>query len=714
MQSPAQQAQEILQNTFGYSDFRHNQKDIVDKILDGGDAFVLMPTGGGKSLCYQIPAMVRDGVGVIVSPLIALMQDQVDALQQLGIKAAFLNSTMTGIEQREVEEMLLKGELQMLYVAPERILSPQTLNLLKQCKIALFAIDEAHCVSQWGHDFRPEYQRLSALPEQFPNVPRIALTATADNRTRAEIIQQLRLDEAGVYVNSFDRPNITYTISEGQNARDKLLKFINSKHEGEAGIVYCLSRKKVETTADWLSNKGLKALPYHAGLGVEVRAKNQKRFLREEGIIIVATIAFGMGIDKPNVRFVAHLSLPKNIEAYYQETGRAGRDGDPADAWMSYGLQDVIFLRQMMNDGNGSEEYKRLTNQKLDAMLGLCEMATCRRLAILSYFDEIMEEPCGNCDNCLNPPETWDATEDAQKALSTVFRTGQRFGVAYLIKVLTGKSDDRIVQFGHDKVSTWGIGENLKNHEWSSLYRQLISQGYLNTNSEYGGVELTEKSRALLRGEETLIARKQRKPEKSTSSSSKGGSKAKSELRSMDEELFEALRECRAELANEQGVPAFVIFADTSLVEMARKRPQTEDTFRYINGVGDMKLQRYGEAFMEVIREFPVPELLNNNFSDTINETLSLYNDKLTIAEIAEKRELSVSTIYGHLADVIEAGMLSAPDVLEIEGDDFALIEGTAEQLNSKQENTLKPLFDELDGEFEYGVLRCVVSGMTG
>jgi len=712
MPSATQQAKTILQTTFGYDDFRHNQKDIIDQLLEGGDAFVLMPTGGGKSLCYQIPAMARDGVGVIVSPLIALMQDQVDALQQLGIKSAFLNSTMSGAEQYEVEQALLNGELEMLYVAPERILSPQTLALLKQCKISLFAIDEAHCVSQWGHDFRPEYQRLSALPEQFPNVPRIALTATADNRTRSEIIQQLRLDNAGVYVNSFDRPNITYTITEGQNARDKLLQFINGKHNGEAGIVYCLSRKKVESTAEWLSNKGLNALPYHAGLGAEIRAKNQKRFLREEGIIIVATIAFGMGIDKPNVRFVAHLSLPKNIEAYYQETGRAGRDGDSADAWMSYGLQDVISLRQMMNDGNGSEEYKRLTNQKLDSMLGLCEMATCRRQAILAYFDESMSEPCGNCDNCLNPPETWDATVDAQKALSTVYRTGQRFGVAYLIKVLLGKSDDRIVQFGHDKVSTWGIGENLKNHEWSSLYRQLISQGYLNTNSEYGGVELTEKSRALLKGEESLIARKQRKPEKSASGSK--GSKAKSELRGMDEELFEALRECRAELANEQGVPAFVIFGDASLVEMARKRPSTDDTFRYISGVGDLKLQRYGEAFMNVVRQFPVPELLNNNFSDTINDTLSLYNEKLTIAEIAEKRELSTGTIYGHLADVIEAGMLSAPDVLDIEGDDFSLIEGMAEQLNSKQENALKPLFDELDGEFEYGVLRCVLSGMAG
>ncbi len=705
------QAKTILQNTFGYSDFRHNQKNIIKQLLDGGDAFVLMPTGGGKSLCYQIPAMLREGVGVIVSPLIALMQDQVDALKQLGIKAAFLNSTMTALEQRDVEEALLKGELQMLYVAPERLLSEQTLNLLKQCKIALFAIDEAHCVSQWGHDFRPEYQRLSALPERFPDVPRIALTATADNRTRAEIIHQLRLDDAGVYVNSFDRPNINYTISEGLNARDKLWTFIQDKHKGRAGIVYCLSRKKVEATAEWLTKKGLTALPYHAGLSTEIRAHNQQRFLREEGVIIVATIAFGMGIDKPNVRFVAHLSLPKNIEAYYQETGRAGRDGEMADAWMSYGLQDVIFLRQMMQDGNGSEEYKRLTNQKLDSMLGLCEMASCRRQAILAYFDEVMDEPCGNCDNCLNPPETWDATEDAQKALSTVYRTGQRFGVSYLAKVLQGKADERITQNGHDQISTWGIGENLKGHEWSGLFRQLISQGFLNTNSEYGGVELTENSRSLLRGEITLLARKQRKPEKEKRE--KNG-RVKSELRSMDEELFEALRALRTDLASEQGVPPYVIFSDASLIEMAKQRPQSSDTFRFINGVGEMKLERYGEKFMQVVREYPLPDLLKNNFSDTVNETLTLNQAGFDIEAISAKRGLSASTIYSHLADVIEAGMLSAADALDLDDEDISTIEQTAEFLNSKQKGSLKPLFDEFDGEWDYGILRCVVNGMAG
>ncbi len=708
-----QNAKNILQNTFGYSDFRHNQEDIIRQLINGGDAFVLMPTGGGKSLCFQIPAIVRDGVGVVISPLIALMQDQVDALKQLGINAAFLNSTLNSFDRQNVEESLLRGDLQMLYVAPERLLNEQTLNLLAQCKISLFAIDEAHCVSQWGHDFRPEYQKLSVLPERFPEVPRIALTATADRRTRSEIIQQLKLNNAGVYVSSFDRPNITYTISEEQNARDKLWRFIQQKHSGDAGIVYCLSRKKVEATAEWLTNKGLVALPYHAALPVEVRARNQQRFLREDGVIIVATIAFGMGIDKPDVRFVAHLNLPKNIEAYYQETGRAGRDGEPADAWMSYGLQDVLLLRQMMQESNGSDEYKRIIHQKLDAMLGLCELASCRRQAILAYFDEHMEEPCGNCDNCLNPPETWDATTDAQKALSTVYRTGQRFGVAYVTDVLVGKTDQRIIQNGHDKISTWGIGNDVTQVEWRSLFRQLIAQGYLNSNMErFGALELTQKSRPLLRGEIKLMARKYQRPASASASRKTKSSQAKAELRTMDAELFAALRDLRSELANEQGVPPYVIFSDASLIEMARKRPQTKDTFRFISGVGEMKLARYGEQFMAVIREYPLPEILNNNFSDTVNETLALYHEGNSVEEIAEKRGLVLSTIYSHLADVIEAGMLASRDVLDIDEEDIELIERTAELLKTREERAFKPLFDELEGEFDYGILRCVVAGM--
>ncbi len=709
MTNTLENAQSILQKTFGYGEFRHNQKQIVQQLIDGGDAFVLMPTGGGKSLCYQIPSLTREGVGIIVSPLIALMQDQVDTLKQLGIRAAYLNSTLTSEESHNVQQALFDGELDMLYVAPERLLGEHTLQMLERCKIALFAIDEAHCVSQWGHDFRPEYQRLSALPQRFPNVPRIALTATADKRTRHEIIQQLNLNDAGVYTNSFDRPNITYTISEAQNGRDKLWKFIKQNHPNDAGIVYCLSRKKVESTAEWLCKQGVTALSYHAGLGANIRAHNQQRFLREEGIIIVATIAFGMGIDKPNVRFVAHLSLPKNIEAYYQETGRAGRDGEPANAWMSYGLQDVITLRQMMHGSVGNETYKRITQQKLDSMLGLCELASCRRQTILGYFDEELSEPCGNCDNCLNPPETWDATEDARKALSTVYRTGQRFGVSYVTDILMGKTDDRIVQNQHDKVTTWGIGAHLKQIEWRGIYRQLIAQGYLTINMEkFGALELTESARPLLRGEIELYARKVKKAEKVATK--KG--KAKADLRSMDEPLFEAMRVLRTTLADEQGVPPYVIFSDASLLEMARQRPQDANAFKFISGVGEMKLERYGQQFMQVIKDHPLPKILRNNFSDTINETLNLHNDGLSVQEISEKRDLSASTIYSHLADVIEAGMLKSWDVLEIDDEDIATIERTAEFLNTKEEGALKPLFEELDGEWNYGVLRCVVSGL--
>jgi ATP-dependent DNA helicase RecQ len=706
-----QRAKQILQSTFGYDAFRHNQHEIIQTLLEGGDAFVLMPTGGGKSLCFQIPAMLREGVGIVVSPLIALMQDQVDALLQLGIRAAFLNSTLSFSEQEEIEQSLRRNELDLLYVAPERLLGEKTLQLLEQCQISLFAIDEAHCVSQWGHDFRKEYQQLSTLPDRFPNIPRIALTATADQRTRAEIIQQLQLSQAGVYINSFDRPNIRYIISEAQNSRDKLWRFIQENHQGDAGIIYCLSRKKVEATATWLSDKGLTALPYHAGLSADIRQRHQQRFLREDAVIIVATIAFGMGIDKPDVRFVAHLNLPKNIEAYYQETGRAGRDGTPANAWMSYGLQDVITLRQMMQDSDAGEEHKRIIQQKLDAMLGLCELASCRRQAILAYFDEQLNEPCGNCDNCLSPPATWDATVDAQKALSTVYRTGQRFGVAYVTDVLRGKVDERIQRNRHDQLSTFGIGEELSVFEWRSLYRQLIALGYLRINMErYGALELTEKSRPLLRGETQLQARKQLKPEPGKKQPKK--SSAKSELRSIDEPIFQALRELRTKLAEQQGVPPYVIFADSALTEMSRLRPLSEDAFRYINGVGEIKLERYGKAFMEVIRDYPLPELLDNNFSETINETLSLHLEGLDADAIAKKRNLANSTIYGHLAEVISAGMMTAREALTVDEADILAIEQAAELLNSKELGAIKPLYEELEEAWDYGILKCVVGGM--
>lgn len=598
-----QRAHEILNNTFGYHDFRHHQADIIAALLAGQDALVLMPTGGGKSLCFQIPALVRDGVGVVVSPLIALMQDQVDALRQLGIRAAFLNSSLAARQQQEVEQALLAGELDLLYVAPERLLTERILTILDRAQVALFAIDEAHCVSQWGHDFRKEYQQLSILHERFPDVPRIALTATADGRTREEIIAQLDLRDAAVFINSFDRPNICYTISEGQNARERLWQFIEREHADDAGIVYCLSRKKVESTAEWLAAKGKKALPYHAGLPGEIRREHQARFLREEGVIIVATIAFGMGIDKPDVRFVAHLNLPKSIEAYYQETGRAGRDGQPANAWMAYGLQDVIMLRQMLQDSDAEEQYKRITHSKLESMLGLCEQISCRRQALLGYFGEALAEPCGNCDTCLVPPDTWDGTEAARKALSCVYRSGQRFGVNYIADILTGKVDARIQRNGHDQLSTFGIGTEYTAVEWRGIFRQLIAQGYLHVDMErHGALRLTESARPLLRGESQLQLRRQ---VKSTKSKTKAAKKPGA-LRADDYPLFEALRQCRLDLSKDLGVPPYVIFHDSTLLEIARLRPSTLDDMHLISGVGERKLEEFGEAFLEIVEENPV------------------------------------------------------------------------------------------------------------
>ncbi|MEJ2612560.1 MAG: DNA helicase RecQ, partial [Candidatus Thiodiazotropha sp.] len=497
-----EKAREILRQRFGYSDFRPPQDQIISHLLDDGDALVLMPTGGGKSLCYQIPAILRAGVGVVVSPLIALMQDQVDGLRQLGVKAAYLNSSMRYDEAKQVEKQLINGELDLIYVAPERLLTPRMLNLLQQTQIALFAIDEAHCVSQWGHDFRPEYIQLSQLQEQFPSIPRIALTATADLPTRREIIQRLALQEAKQFIVGFDRPNIRYQIMENDgNSRNRLLRFIQDDHPGDAGIIYCLSRKRVDDIAHWLQSQGITALPYHAGMNNQTRQHHQSRFLREEGVIIVATIAFGMGIDKPDVRFVAHLNLPKSVEAYYQETGRAGRDGLPADAWMIYGLQDVITLRQMQESSEADEAHKRVERHKLDAMLALCEITTCRRQALLGYFSDPLDQPCGNCDTCLQPPQTWDATQAAQKALSCVHRTGQRFGVNYLIDVLLGKKNERIQRFNHHLVSTYGIGVEFSASEWRAIFRQLIAHGLLAVDIEgYGGLHLIEASRPVLRG----------------------------------------------------------------------------------------------------------------------------------------------------------------------------------------------------------------------
>ncbi len=708
---PMQRAQQILNTTFGYDDFRHNQAEIIQEMLEGRDALALMPTGGGKSLCYQIPALLRPGVGVVISPLIALMQDQVDALIQLGIRAAFLNSSLDAQSIRATEQALQAGELDLLYIAPERLLNERSLSLLEQIPIALFAIDEAHCVSQWGHDFRKDYQRLSILHERYPQVPRIALTATADERTRQEIIAQLGLGQAQVFLNSFDRPNIRYALAEGQNARDELWRFLQREHPGDAGIVYCLSRKKVEQTADWLSSKGRTALPYHAGLPDEVRRRHQTRFLREDGVIIVATIAFGMGIDKPDVRFVAHLNLPKSVEAYYQETGRAGRDGLPANAWMAYGLQDVITLRQFTLDSDAEEQFKRVAHYKLEAMLGLCELTSCRRQTLLAYFGETLEKPCGNCDNCLNPPETMDGLELAQKALSCVYRTGQRFGVNYVVDVLRGKDDERIRRFGHDRLSTYGIGSELSNAEWRSLFRQLIAQGFLDIDlGGHGAIRLTEKSRPLLRGEQSLTLRRQRKPDKEKP---KRSGKVL-ELRACDQPLFESLRALRLQLAEEQGVPPYVIFHDATLSEMARKRPAGLQEMAYISGVGESKLARYGQQFLLRIHEHPLPELLHNNLSDTVNETLWLYQSGLDAEVIAQRRELKLTTIYNHFADAVEVGLLDPRQVLPLDEAEYTEIAAMMDQLDACEEGRLKPVFDALDGAWDYGILKCVMAAECG
>ena len=588
----------ILQETFGYPAFREPQAAVIDAVINGDDALLLMSTGGGKSLCYQIPAMIRPGCGIVISPLIALMQDQVAALRQLGIRASFLNSTLTAEEVYTIESSLRHGELDLLYIAPERLNQNRTLDLLQTVSISLFAIDEAHCVSQWGHDFRADYLALNQLHQIFPSVPRIALTATADARTRSEIIDNLGLNNAHQFVVGFDRPNIQYRISLKTNPRNQLLEFLKTEHPSDAGIVYCLSRKKTEDTAEWLSKKGFKALAYHAGLTPEIRAEHQRRFLTEESVIIVATIAFGMGIDKPDVRFVAHLDLPKTIEAYYQETGRAGRDGLAANAWMVYGLQDVTKLRQMLGQSQGTEQYKRVEQIKLNAMLGFCEISTCRRHALLAYFDEASREQCGNCDTCLVPVETWDGSDAAQKALSVIYRTDQRFGVGHLVDVLLGQETDKIIQFNHHQLPLFGIGTELTAKEWQSVFRQLVAGGHAIADADrFGGLVLTEKCRPLLRGEQSIQFRKdpvQKTAKKLT----------KTPLpEDIDIALWEALRAHRRDLAEEQGVPPYVIFHDSTLQAMTELMPTTLEAFADLPGVGIRKLDKYGQGFISVIKQ---------------------------------------------------------------------------------------------------------------
>lgn len=598
---------EILQQRYGFDAFRGQQADVISHVIDGGSAFVLMPTGSGKSLCYQIPALCREGVAVVVSPLIALMQDQIDALEQLEISAGAINSTLSYQEAQNIRAQAINGELDLLYVAPERLVMPEFLAFLDKCNISLFAIDEAHCVSQWGHDFRPDYAALSLLSERFPDVPRIALTATADEPTRKDIVERLNLPIEHMFIDGFDRPNINYAIANRNNPKQQLHKFITQNHADDAGIIYCISRKKVEETATWLQEQGLNALPYHAGLPTPTRSKNQTRFLREDKIIMVATIAFGMGIDKPDVRFVVHMNIPKNIEAYYQETGRAGRDGQPAEAYMIYGMDDAGMQRGWINNSDATQNQKRIEHQKLDALLGLCEAVTCRRQILLKYFGD-QSEPCGNCDTCQTKPETFDGTVSSQKALSCVHRTGQRFGVGYLTDILLGKDDERIKSFGHHEQTTFGIGTEHDKKAWQNIFRQLVAQNLLEVDiAGHGGLSITDKGRVFLQEKQIIQLRKPPIPSKSSGRSS-GQSSGKSKKNAsealktdQDKYLFETLRDTRAELAKANKLPAYVIFHDRTLIELASQKPQSLEAMLAINGIGETKLERYGEKFLEVL-----------------------------------------------------------------------------------------------------------------
>jgi ATP-dependent DNA helicase RecQ len=708
-QTPATAALQILQSVFGYHAFRDPQSEVIDTLMGGRDALVIMPTGGGKSLCYQVPALALPGTAIVVSPLIALMQDQVAALRQAGVAAAFLNSTQTAEQARAVQAQMRAGTLNLLYVAPERLLMPATLALLNGVRINLIAIDEAHCVSQWGHDFRPEYIRLGELAAHFPDVPRIALTATADETTRAEINHRLALTNARVFISGFDRPNIHYALEQSHGkigAREQLLRFIQGNHAGDTGIVYCLSRKKVEEIAEWLSAQGLTALPYHAGLPAALRERTLRRFLDDDAVIVVATIAFGMGIDKPDVRFVAHLNLPKSIEAYYQETGRAGRDGLPSDAWMRFGLGDVITLRQMMSESAADESIKRIEQHKLDAMLGLTESTECRRQTLLGYFGEHRAEPCGNCDNCLTPPQTWDATLPAQQALSCVHRTGQRFGVSYLIDVLRGKVDTRIRQFGHDQLGVFGLGAGLSMTTWRGIYRQLIARGFLSVDATHGGLALAERCRPLLQGRQALWLRREASPRDGAPRAPRSGIQFSSP---QDNALWEALRACRKTLATQHGVPPFTIFHDATLLDIMDERPRSLAELAQISGVGARKLDAYGAAFLATLAPFTHPaQGLNKPTvtarSETLNETLALFKSGMSIEALAQHRGLKTTTIYTHLAELITQGALTLIEVVELPEPEIAHI---TTLMNTQTEPGTKPLFEALGGQYSFDVLRC-------
>ncbi len=697
-------AETVLQQTFGYNQFRNQQADAINALIANQDVLVLMPTGGGKSLCYQIPAMVKPGVGIVISPLIALMEDQVNALAQLGVKASYLNSTLDSHQIHQIEQQLYDGQIDLLYVAPERLTQPRMLSLLEQIQISLFAIDEAHCVSQWGHDFRSDYLQLNLLHERFPNVPRIALTATADERTRKEIITRLSLENAVQLIGGFDRPNIQYRIYPKQNARAQLLRFLELEHRKDSGIVYCMSRNKVETTAQWLCEKGFKALPYHAGLPPEMRQRHQEQFLREDNIIMVATIAFGMGIDKPDVRFVAHLDLPKSIEAYYQETGRAGRDGQPSTAWMVYGLQDVIKLRQMLEQSQGNDEHKRIERYRLEAMLGLCESTRCRRRALLHYFGETRNDDCGNCDACLTPVKTWDGTEAAQKALSCAYRTGQRFGVNHLIDVLLGNSTEKVAQFQHQNLSVFGIGKDLSKQQWRSVYRQLMTLGLCAVDMDaYGAIKLTDACRPVLRGEQTLRLRNDIE-----TTAAKTKPKHHSQIPHEDQALWEQLRALRKTLADQHGVPPYVIFHDATLAEMLRLRPRNEQQMLAVSGVGRSKLDRYGQAFLRLLNgETEAPTSAAPMDKKSLEQHLMQGMD---IEAIALQYDQPSSKLYSMAAQLIEEGALDLEHVVSIEPNTLIQIEDALlmQEDLTEDEFSYQAVLQELADPYPIGLLRCV------
>jgi ATP-dependent DNA helicase RecQ len=717
---PDQLAQHLLRTVFGFDSFRGQQAEIIAQVAGGGDAFVLMPTGSGKSLCYQLPSLMRSGVGVVVSPLIALMQDQVSALRQLGVKAAYLNSTLSPAEVQEVEHRVRTGGLDMVYIAPERLLQERTLALLADSPLALFAIDEAHCVSQWGHDFRPEYLQLATLAGRFPGIPRLALTATADKQTREDIVQRLSLGRAEVFVAGFDRPNIRYRVLPKQSTRKQLVEFLNEEHPRDAGIVYCMSRRKTEEMAAMLVEQGWKAVPYHAGLDAETRRRNQDRFQREDGVIVVATIAFGMGIDKPDVRFVAHLDIPKSVEAYYQETGRAGRDGQPADAWMLYGLGDVALVRQLLAQSEADEAHKRVEQQKLNALLGYCETAACRRQVLLNYFGDAHDGACGNCDTCLTPVETYDGTLVARKALFCAHQTGQRFGVTYLADVLTGLQTPRVTEFGHQNLSAFGRGTELNAKAWASVYRQLIAIGHLTVEGAYGSLRLAPSAVPILQQQELVRLRKDPPATRKERDRSRRGTvvAAAQAMSPADEPLWEALRELRLSLAREAEVPPYVIFHDTTLREMLRLRPLTPDELGRVPGIGATKLARHGEAFLEVLRQYPgartpppVPRHVEE--SDTIEATVLLHRQGLTPEAIAAQRHIGLASIYAHLARAIEDGRIALRQVLALSEDEIGRIEDAILNRPEADRRELRPVYDALGGQYDYGAIRCVMADVA-